>query len=65
MSYFPVMCGYIKCVSPVWIVCVFGSCVSSGEEQIFNITMAKIEAMIKPDCILDDFRWEAASFILF
>ena len=36
----------------------------SLREQILDITEAQAEAMIEPDCVLDDFGWETVPAIV-
>ena len=36
---------------------------ASLSQEIFDIPMAEIESMIKPNCILNDFRWKAVAFV--
>jgi hypothetical protein len=30
---------------------------------IFNISMAKIESIVQPNCVADDSRWESVAFL--
>ena len=32
-------------------------------QQVFNVAMAEVEAMVNPDRILDDGRWKSVSFV--
>lgn len=32
-------------------------------QEIFDVTIIQIEAMIEPDCVLNDLRWEAVTFV--
>ena len=32
-------------------------------EQVFNITMAKIEPVIEQNCVRNDVRWESVAFV--
>ena len=34
-------------------------------QQIFNIPMAKIESVVEPDCILNDFGWKSVMLVCF
>ena len=32
-------------------------------EQVFDVTMAQVEAEVQPDGVADDFRWEAMTAV--
>ena len=38
-------------------------CDTSFSQQVFDIPVAEVEAIIGPNCVLDDFRWESITLI--
>ena len=36
---------------------------SSLSQEIFNIAVAQVEAVVEPDCITDDIGWESVALV--
>ena len=33
-----------------------------SDEQIFDVPVAQVEAIVEPDCVADDIWWESVAF---